>query len=237
MTALEAMQAIYRTWTGKTMTFQFTDTKGVKILGLMNDFQDEWQNEEGVDWISLYTPTLQIATVTATDTFALDLSTIRKISQQEGDSVRIIWAGDTGTLQNPVNFSDYQLVPGDRLKEFDTGHYCARQGSNLIFAKPFLATDKEFGGKLYVPAYNYVDTLVNPTDDIQVDNPRWLVLACAAEAARTDITRVTQYPNLLAKANAFMQRMKDDNLDDQNTDASTNWNPMPWSPSGNNWWV
>jgi hypothetical protein len=218
------------------MTFQFTDPKGVKILGLMNDLQDEWQNEEGVDWISLYNPTLQIGTITATDTFSLDLSTIRKISQQDGDSVRVIWSGDTGTLQNPVSYTDYELVPGDRMKEFDIGPYCARQGSNLVFSKPFATTDAEFGGKLYVPAYLYVDTLVNPTDDIQVDNPRWLVLACAAEAARTDNTRVAQYPNLLAKANAFMQRMKDDNLDDQNTDVTMDWNPSPWTPSGNMFW-
>src|SRR5665213_1729097 len=121
MNALQAMQLIYLRWTGKTMTFQFTDTKGVKILGLMNFYQDAWSKERGIDWISLYTPTLQIATVTATDTFSLDLSSIRKISQQDGDSVRVIWKNDTGTLQNPVNFTDYQLVPGDRMKEFNIG--------------------------------------------------------------------------------------------------------------------
>ncbi len=237
MTALECMKAIYLKWTGKSQAFQFTDTKGVKILGLMNFYTQRWAQETGVDWISLYTPTLLVSTVTATDTFSLDLSTIRKISQQEGDSVRIIWSGDTGTLQNPVKFSDYQLVPGDRMKEFNVGNFCARQGSNLIFAKPFLTTDKEYGGKLYVPAYLYPDTLVNSTDDIQVDDPNWLVLICAAEAARTDITRVAQYPNLLAEANDNMQRMKDDNLDDQNTDVTADWNPSPWNPSGVNWWA
>src|SRR5665213_3444419 len=130
MNASECMAAIYLKWTGKTQTFQFTDVKGVKILGLMNFYTQRWARETGIDWISLYTPTLQIGTITATDTFSLDLSTIRKISQQEGDSVRVIWTGDTGTLQNPVSFTDYQLVPGDRMKEFNIGPYCARQGSN-----------------------------------------------------------------------------------------------------------
>lgn len=236
MNALDCMAAIYLKWTGKTMTFGFTDTKGVKILGLMNFYQQRFANETGIDWISLYNANLSIGTVTNTDTFTLDLSTIRKLSQQEGDNVRIIWAGDTGTINNPFSFTDYELVPGDRLKDFETGYYCTRRGSSLVFNKQFLTTDPQFGGTIYVPCYTYPDTIVNPTDDIEVDDPNWLVLICAAEAARTDITRVAQYPNILGEANDCMARMKDDNANDQNTDVTKEWNPSPWNPSGTAWW-
>src|ERR1035437_4715626 len=123
MTATEAMQAIFLKATGKVASFVLTDTKGVKILGLMNFYSQRWASESGIDWISLYNPNLNIGTVTATDTFNLDLSTIRKLSQQEGDNVRIIWTGDTGTITNPVKFTDYELVPGDRLKDFSTGPF------------------------------------------------------------------------------------------------------------------
>src|ERR1019366_2660209 len=122
-----------------------------------------------------------------TDTYALDLNTIRKLSQQEGDSARIIWPNDIGTIDNPVNYTDYDTIPGDRLKDYDIGKYCARRGPNLVFNTTFKTTDPEYGGKLYVPCYTFVEQLTEPEDDIVVDDPDWLILICAAEAARTDI--------------------------------------------------
>lgn len=230
MTASDCVDAIYLKATGKTAAFQFTDAKGIKILGLMNFYSRRWSRETGIDWISLYNPLYNIGTITNTNSFNIDTSTIRKLSQQEGDNVRIIWSTD------PNYFSDYELVPADRLKEFNRGRYCARQGSALIFNHTFINTDPEYGGTLYVPCYLYTDDLINSTDEIEVDDPDWLVLICAAEYVRTDLTRLGQYPNILAEANDCMVRMKDDNANDQNTDATDNWNPSPWTPSGNMYW-
>lgn len=230
MTAADCIDAVYLKAVGKSATFSFTDPKGVKILGLMNFYSRRWSRETGVDWISLYNPLYNIGTVTATDTFNIDTSTIRKLSQQDGDNVRIVWSTDA------TDYTDYELVPADRLKEFNHGNYCARQGSSIVFNRAFETTDPEFGGTLYLPVYLYTDDLVNSTDDVEVDDPDWLVLICAAEYVRTDLTRLGQYPNLLAEANDCMDRMKDDNLSDQNTDATDNWNPSPWNPGGNQWW-
>src|ERR1039458_1315654 len=114
MDTQDTMNAIYLKATGKTATFNFTDTKGVKILGLMNFYQSRWSKASGVDWISLYNPMELVGAVTATDTFDLDTSTIRKLSQQEGDNVRIIWPNDAGTINTPHNYPDFELVPADR---------------------------------------------------------------------------------------------------------------------------
>lgn len=230
MTCADAVDAVYLRATGKVATFAFADPKGVKILGLLNFYSRRWSRETGIDWISLYNPLFPIGTISNTDTFSIDTSTIRKLSQQEGDNVRIVWETDSSF------FTDYELVPADRMKEFNHGAFAARQGSSLIFNRTFVSTDPEFGGTLYVPCYLYTDDLINSTDDVQVDDPDWLVLICAAEYVRTDLTRLGQYPNLLAEANDCMQRMKDDNLDDQNTDATAIWNPSPYNPGSNQWW-
>ena len=237
MDAQDTVNAIYLKSTGKTATFPFTSTKGTKILGLMNFYQDRWSKATGVDWISLYNPMFSLGAVTATDTFDLDTSTIRKLSQQEGDNVRIIWPNDTGTINSPNYFTDYELVPADRMKtSFNQGKFCSRQGATVVFNRPFDATDPEFGGTLYVPCYTFVQPLVNPDDQVVVDDPSWLILICSAEYVRTDVTRLGQYPNLLAEANDCFARMMDDNSNDQNTDVTADWNPSPYNPSGIQWW-
>lgn len=237
MDVQDCVNAIYLKATGKTAAFQFTDTKGVKILGLMNFYQSRWSKATGVDWISLYNPMEQVGAVTATDTFDLDTSTIRKLSQQEGDNIRIIWPNNGGTVNDPDNFTDYELVPADRIKtDFNQGKYCALRAGQLVFNAPFSTSDPEYGGQLYVPAYTYVQPLVNTDDLIVVDDPDWLILQCAAEYVRTDVTRLGQFPNLQAEANDCFARMLDDNGNDQNTDATADWNPSPYNPSGIQWW-
>ncbi len=230
MVVSDAIDAVYLKAVGKTATFAEGTTKWTKILGLLNFYSRRWSRETGVDWNSLYNPLYAVGTITATDTFALDTDVIRKLSQQEGDNVRIVWETDSS------DYTDYELVPADRLKEFNEGYYCCRLGSNLKFNKAFVSTDPQFGGTLYVPCYTYTDDLVNSTDEIQVDDPDWLVLMCAAEYVRTDLTRLGQYPNLLAEANDAMARMVDDNNNDQNTIVTDTWNPSPWNPSGTQWW-
>lgn len=227
MTIAEAITATYLRATGKTTTPSASKTS--KIVGLLNYYQRAWANEPGIDWSSLYDPSLSIGTVTATDSFDLDTTSIRKLSDREGDVVRIVWDdGDTET--------HYSIVPADTLRDYyygvdkenPKGHYCARIGDQLVFNHEFTSTDNEFGGEIFVPCYAYPDeiTSTNTSDnDVQVDDPNWLVCATAAEYVRTDITRQGQYPNLLAEANSIMSRMKDDNDNTQITRVNTPWTP------------
>ena len=204
--------------TGKVSTSTSGDAKWLKVLGIANTKIDDWANEPEVDWGSLYSRALSIGTVTATDTFPYNTATIRSISQTFGDPIRILHT-------DGKNYTDYDLVPYDTLKEFPSGTYCAVIGGNLVFNNAFQTTDPQFGGTINVPAMLYPSHLVNDTDVIPVDIPNWLVMATAAEYVRTDVTRQNQYANLAQEANQIMERMKDNN-DGQVSYVDSNWAPL-----------
>lgn len=213
--------------TGKTTTLT-TGTKYDRIIALGDFFQRRWAREPGVDWASLYDPAFSLGTVTATDTYDLDTSTIRKLSDREGDTVRIVWSDGVG-------YTDYDIVDANTLKDYSygvnkespIGHYCAQIGSQLVFNHTFTTDDSQYGGEIFVPIYGFPDSITsdNPnTDEVQVDDPDWLVARAAAEYVRNDITRRSRYPELLAEANEIMGRMIDDNSGQVDTVI------RPWTP-------
>lgn len=237
MTITNAIADVYLLATGKTTTLT-TGTKYNRIVGLLDYFQRRWAREPGIDWNSLYDPAFSLGTVTATDTFDIDTSSIRKLSDREGDFVRIVWTDGT-------SYTDYTIVAHDKLKDYSygvdkdspLGFYCARMGNTLVFNHEFVSTDNEFGGEIFVPCYTFPEEITssNPdTDEIQVDNPDWLIARAAAEYVRNDITRRARYPELLAEANEIMARMKDDN-DGQIDEVNKPW--TPFSGTSNDAWI
>lgn len=213
MTINESISDVYLKGTGKATAP--STSKRNKILGLLDFYQRRWSRENGVDWNSLYDPNFSLGNVTATDTYDLDTSSIRKLSDREGDTVRIVWTDGVG-------YTEFDIVDANSLKDYYygnnkesyTGRVCAQIGSTLVFNHSFTTDDAEFGGEILVPTYTFPDPITddNPdSDEVQVDDPDWLVLRCAAEYVRTDITRQGQYSNLLSEANEAMQRMIDDN--------------------------
>lgn len=234
MTITEAVAAIYLIATGKTSTLT-SGTKYDRIINLMDFFQRRWSRENGIDWNSLYNPLYSIGTVTATDSFDLDTSNVRHLSNRQGDTVRINWTDGVG-------YTEYDLVDANKLKDYSfgvskqspLGWYCAQIGSQLVFNHTFTSSDPQYGGTIYVPAYVYPDaiTSTNPnTDEVQVDDPDWLVARVAAEYVRNDIVRRQRYPELLSEANEIMQRMKDDN-DGQLDTVDKPWRPFSGSYGG-----
>lgn len=227
MTIREAVAATYLKATGKTTTLT-SGSKFSKIIGLLDLYQRRWAREPNVDWHSLYNEALSIGNVTASDTFDLDTSTIRKLSDREGDSVRIVWS-------DGESYTDYTIVPHDTLKDYyygadkssSTGNYCARIGNQLVFNHTFTSDDSQYGGEIFVPCYTFPDSITSTSldEDVQVDDPDWLVFRAAAEYVRTDLTRQGQYPNLLDEANEVMQRMIDDNSA-QIDEVDTPWTPF-----------
>jgi hypothetical protein len=221
-----AIADAYLLATGKTTTLT-TGSKFERIVALLDYYQRRWAREPGVDWNSLYNPALSIGTVSATDTFDLDTSTIRKLSDREGDTVRIVWSDGVG-------YTDYDLVPHDTLKDYSfgvnrenpNGFYAAQIGQQLVFNHTFTSNDSQFGGEIFVPGYTFPDAIDadHLTDEVQVDDPDWLTTRTAAEYVRNDITRRTRYPELLGQAKEIMERMKDDN------DAQIELPDRPWTP-------
>lgn len=228
MTVADAITGTYLRAVGKATAPATTSAKYARIVGLLDYFQRQWGREPGVDWASLYDPAFSIGNVTATDTFDLDTSSIRKLSSREGDVVRIVHSDGTG-------YTDYTIVDANKLKDYYagankesySGFYCAKMGNELVFNHRFTTDDSQFGGEIFVPIYAFSDPITadNPdSDEVQVDDPDWLITRAAAEYCRNDITRRQRYPELLTEANNIMQRMKDDN-DGQIDTVDTPWTP------------
>ena len=222
MLVSEFVPRVYRKAAGKIPTFTTGSTKWLKILDIANEYIQKWANEPGVDWASLASPNLSAGTVTATDTFTIP-STVLRLSSYEGDVIRIMHT-------DLVTYTDYTTIPIEKLKEYTTGNYCAEYGGDqLKFNHTFTATDPQFGGTIYLPAYVAPASISADADVIPVDDPEWLVLVTAAEFVSSDQTRLYRYPNLIAEANEVMARMRDDN-DPQDSEIS-----RPWTINSMNW--
>jgi hypothetical protein len=215
--------------TRKIYTFTtVSDSKAAIVIGIANQLIDDWQNEPDIDWNSLYLPDVACGTVTATNTFTVAAS-IRKVSDQEGDVIRIIHT-------DGATFTDYSVIPNDRQKDFANlqrtfqNNYVIPVGRNLNFNRAFAATDPQYGGTIYVNGYGYAGPnpapayLVNATDVIPIDIPNWLVYATAAQYDANDVTRQQLVPRLEQKANAIMETMKSNN----NGQVTTMY--QPWRP-------
>lgn len=233
MTITEAANSVYLRATGKATTPP--TSKLNQIIGLLDYYQRQWARQRNVDWASLYDPAASLGTVTATDSFDIDTSSIRKLSDRQGDFVQITWVDGT-------NYTKYDIVNHDALKDYywgaskqsPRGFYCAQIAGQLVFNHSFISTDAQFGGNILVPSYLFPDAITdtNPdTDETQVDDPDWLVTRCAAEFVRNDIVRRSRFPELLSEANEIMLRMIDDN-DGQVQTVDRPWTPFTGSNNG-----
>lgn len=211
MTLAELVSGAYLRGTGEVSTLTSTDSDYKKLVQFANIHLRSWANEPDADWETLYDPSVNIGTVSNTDTYDLDDS-IARISNEGDDWVQV-------THTDGKTVTNFQTVPAKRLKFYKDagGAYCARIGRTLKFNKVFTSGDPEYGGTITVPAYIYPDPLVKDTDTIIVDNPDWLVLMCAASWCQTDVTLAQNYPALIAEANNLMTAMKQFNGAQENT--------------------
>lgn len=198
MTTSELIANAYLLAKRKTTTLAAGSTKYDTLLAIANIKINDWQNE--YDWNSLYQIVSLPTTVTATDTIPLSAS-VRKISKNDGDYIRILHA-------DGIAESVYTLVGGDELYKFKSSNAVAKIGSNLVFSKAFTATDPQIGGTVKVPCYGTASSLVNDTDLVPVDDPYWLAYATAAEYIRFDFTLRDQADTLLQMANQRMVEMQ-----------------------------
>lgn len=154
--------------------------------------------------------------MTATDTFAIP-STVRKISQEEGDSLRITHLDG--------QYTDYTFVPHDKLKGYDTGNFVTKVGTNIKFNRAFTADDPQFGGAIACPVYLYPTAFSADGDALDIPDPNWLVYVTAADKVKNDVTRKDLRADLVAQANEAMISMKDDDMA-QLEEVNRPWNPL-----------
>lgn len=193
MKRIDIINKAYQLATGK-VTGMTTTTKD-KLIGLLELFITEWQNEPDVTWDSLYRHT-NIGTVSATDTFELD-DTIASISKDEADPI-IIRKGTEEWY--------YTLVPPSQLGR--ASETCARMGRDLVFSEIFTVNSRQLGGSIIVPGYIHAEIPETDDDTTPVDNPLWLVYMIAAEFVRNKEDKKAQYGNLVALAQNAMEGMK-----------------------------
>lgn len=224
-----AIQKVNLLANGKGTSLVVDSTKYNKILQLLNMYKDVWAQEPGVNWASLRSWSTLGAAVSATDTYALPTELTlaggtMKLSDQEGDYVRVIWV-------NGVQESDYTLILDQKLYRdgpsvnnpgsigINTSGNCARRGNNLIFDVPFTANSPEFGGSIKIPVYttpaDMVSSTIAPTGTVPCDDPYWVIFMAAAEYVRNDVTKQNQYANLIAQATNCMMGMKENNMPQQ----------------------
>lgn len=211
------VQNTYLLAAGKATTPSTTNYN--KILALGNMFSSSWQNEPGIDWNSLRGD-FDAGTTSASNSVELP-DGMSKISSQEGDYVTL--------TRTDGKIAHYTIVPITKLFSMQRGNadgLCAKSGANLVFDKTFAETDADFGASVSIPGYAAVDTLVNPGDAIQVDDPYWLCYISAAEYVRNDVTKQNQYGNLIADAINSMDGMKERNASQREEVDTSNWSPL-----------
>ncbi|HJP81455.1 MAG TPA: hypothetical protein VJ841_03625 [Candidatus Saccharimonadales bacterium] len=186
------------------------------LFNSANLFIDTWQDEEGVDWESLWDRTTLNTPVTATDEFPIDKTVVRKLSTKK-KSVYI-----TCTNGNVVDFK--VVKPSDLNKG---GKRVALKSGKLKFAEAFSNSSECIGGAITFSYYGFAPKLVDATSEVPVDQAWWLVFMVAAEFASKDYTRQNLAPDLIAQANAIMKSMIANN--NQEEDPSIDhgdWQPL-----------
>lgn len=199
MIVSEFVPAVWLKSSGEVFDGVSGDEDWNKVLAIANRYIDTWMAEPGVDWESTYALT-NIGSVSSTDTYDLDDS-IYRVSNDAGDPVRINHSDGQG-------YTDYNLVAANQMKRYRGGNYCSRIGKSIKFARPFTATDPQYGGTVEIPGYVKPDYLVKDNDEIAIDDFNWLILTTAAELTRPDLTQAQNYSLLIAEANNAMAGMK-----------------------------
>lgn len=191
------------------------------LLGLVDSEQKNWEDEESVEWDSLYN-TVACGTISTSQTYTLD-SSIRYLSKRDEDTIFLI--SPDGTQRKPITL----IRPNQLYEHKDQQFYVALIGRTLKFSKAFDTTSSYIGYTLEVPAYTYCNDIASGSDLIQCDRPMFLAYMVAASYARNDLIKQGQYQNILDKATALMNKMKQNNAGQMET------LDMSWTASGESW--
>lgn len=187
---------------GKATPLAPTSPRYTQFLAIANMMQDDWLSEPGIQWQSRY-ERLSLGTITS-DRVDMD-DDIYEFSKREDDYITIISPTD------PKSYAYFSLVSADELRRHQNTTTCAIIGDELVFAETFETDNSYYGGEVIVPVIMKLDPLVNPSDEVLVDDPNWLVYMTAAERVRNTVTKIGQFPALVQKANNLMIKMREKN--------------------------
>ena len=194
MTVQELIMKAYAEATGKYKVLEQGSKKYDLLLNIDNIMQSQWEREANVTWYS------RQEEVEAGEIYPGDF---RYELPREVISVNVdypvVLVGRSKWAFTPVPTPELRHNP----------HGVAIEGKYLNFGGGL--TPPMMGATILVQATVELPRLVNPEDEVKIDDPQWLVFMTAAEYVRNLVTRQHQYSNLVALAQNSMEQMKSRN--------------------------
>ncbi len=187
MTLSEAINYAFMEATGKVRDLVDGDPKYNKLRKIANLMCNQWENELGVEWQSRR-ETAYIGDVDLSETIYRLPKNALKLARKNGARIIIEKNGQKWFfgVEEP-RFTGWQL-------DFEG-----------------LFTEEMAGGEIRIPVIKRLPELIGGDQQVEIDNPNWLIFMMAAEFARNDLMKSGQYGNLIAYAQSLMETMKSRN--------------------------
>ena len=187
MTLNEAINYAFMEATGKVRDLTEGDLKYNKLRKIANLMCNQWENELGVEWQSRR-EIIKIGDVDLNETIYRLPKDALKLARKNSAKIIIENNGEKWFfgVEEP-RFTGWQL-------DFDG-----------------LFTEEMVGGEIKIPVIKRLPELISGDQQVEIDNPNWLIFMMAAEFARNDLMKSGQYGNLIAYAQSLMEAMKMNN--------------------------
>lgn len=209
MKADDVIQKAYQMASGDDETLDRNDLSWLKYLGLLNQFQAEWANEQ------LMLPNERWLSLEQTEAFDLNETMVELPSDAQEIAMHPLTNLAVAIVQNYEQSNQSLKL---ELKGLNPSQFARRDEYQAVFTYDYvnkrltiksgiLQQAKDWGDcKLVVTYYKDLDELEKADDEVEVDNPNWLIYRLAAEIARSD-DELEQYRNLAELAQSSMLSM------------------------------
>lgn len=224
MTSDEVIQKAYKMATGDDESILTSDSAWSKYLSLLNGFQKDWYNEKltlpSERWLSMERESFSLLDLMAIPIVPEDIvladnqftmpEEAQELALYPLNGRKMMIVKDFGTddeqvlkVLNGLNPQQYALR--DENQPIYTYDYI----NKIVTVKPKIIEEaRALGGCTIVwTYYKKLAELTTASDEVEVDDPNWLVYMLAAEIARPDIIQGGQYGNLVALAQNSMTSM------------------------------
>lgn len=209
MKADDVIQKAYRMASGDDEKLDRNDLSWLKYLGLLNQFQTEWANEQ------LMLPNERWLSLERTRAFDLNGTVVELPSDAQEIAMHPLTNLAVAIIQNYGQANQSLKL---ELKGLNPSQFARRDDYQVVFTYDYLnkrltiksgilQQAKDWGDcKLIITYYKAVDKLEQADNQVEVDNPNWLIYRLAAEIARSD-DELEQYRNLVELAQSSMMSM------------------------------
>jgi hypothetical protein len=202
MNGQSLLNDVYLVYKGKiaSRTPAWGSDKANVVLSIANRKIREWSTDPNNKWNSLFeiralTPVIDTTTPVTTYNLATDF-------YLPSDYARVV--------RTDSSVTEYPIVKAQQRDIETQSLYIHGFNPKKVTFSQTIDTGLN-GATLYIPGYYKAAELALSTDVVPVDDPNWLVYAVAAELARNDAAKDTEYPNIMGMANDLYKKMVDAN--------------------------